>query len=252
MPKVITKFKGKKQTHNIPDAPGGFNVLVHQQGIRVDVPAFVEINTITSHNCIMALQQHQWDFIRTGQVFRVLFHLAFDPENRIDPPVDVTELKGGDPGILNVAGMIIQGCEAFFAGKSVFFRNPENGLHPKTERYIVTMFKAMLRMCGKGGTVTTKTKKDEPTSESPVDPDLADRDIAEAIAKLKIKEAKDGDKKVVIAWLKAQITAKGDKPFARIGEKTYTAANLLAEVKAGTDIGKQIAKVYFEAYKVKS
>lgn len=43
--------------------------------------------------------------------------------------------------------MIVLGCEALFEGKTkLFFRTPEDNLHPKAERRIVSMFQEMQRL----------------------------------------------------------------------------------------------------------
>ena len=90
-------------------------------------------------------------------------------------PTTVAALNKMDMGMIHVAGMIILGCEAMFAGKNVFMRNPETYLHPATERYILGMFQKMLQLCGGKGTVTktdkapknlTKSKK-RPTDKAP-------------------------------------------------------------------------------------
>lgn len=91
------------------------------------------------------MSQRAWEHISTGPLFQHLFRLAFPPEDGDIPiPKTVEELNKGDFGVIHVAGMIVQGCEAVFSGqKRIFFRNPEDTLHPKTERRIVGMLLAI-------------------------------------------------------------------------------------------------------------
>jgi hypothetical protein len=122
-----------------------FTCLIHQQGIRVDVPDFVEINSRTTLDCMSKMSQRAWEHISTGELFRHLFYQLFTEE--IPIPQTIDELNKGDFGVIHGAGMIVQGCEALFMKKNkIFFRNPENHLHPKSERNLVSMLKEMQRL----------------------------------------------------------------------------------------------------------
>jgi len=134
---------------------GGITLIVHQQNIRVDVtgranaPTFVEVNPQDTIRCMQEMTQSAWEWISTGQIFKKLWKEAFDPCDRMDPPKKIAALNVSDHGLVHVAGMIVLGCEACQAGQSVFFRNPETHLHPKTERYIASMLHMMLEAFGR-------------------------------------------------------------------------------------------------------
>lgn len=160
-----------------------FTVLVHQQGIRVDVPEAVEINSRNTIDCIEKMNQRQWEHISSGQLFRILFSAIFPQEDykeggrdfpapthrveiegqepmilHVEPgipiPATIEELKRGDFGMQHAAGMIILGCEAIFEGKlKLYFRTPEDHLHPKAERRITEMFRQMMYLAGATGVV---------------------------------------------------------------------------------------------------
>ena len=152
-----------------------FTVIVHQQGIRVNVPEFVEINSRNTISCMENMTQKAWEHISTGELFKTawehistgelfktLFYKVFPPEDgHIAIPVTIEELNNGDFGVIHMAGLIVQSCEAIFDGKTkIFFRNPENHLHPKAERSIVSMMKTMMDLLG-GGREVQVLEKDE-------------------------------------------------------------------------------------------
>lgn len=133
----------------IIDAPP-FTCIVHQPGIRVDVPDFVEINSRTTIDVMSKMSQRAWVHISTGQLFQELFKMAFPIEDGdIKIPATIEELNKGDFSVIHISGMIVQACEAVFEGKTkIFFRNPEDTLHPKTERRIVGMMKSIAQLAG--------------------------------------------------------------------------------------------------------
>ena len=134
------------------DAAPRFTVLVHQQGIRVNVPDFVEINGRNTIDCMEKMSQLAWKHISTGQLFQILFREIFPEEDGDVPiPATIAELNAGDFGVIHASGMITLGCEALFEGKTkLFFRTPEDHLHPKAERRIVSMFKKMQDLLAPG------------------------------------------------------------------------------------------------------
>jgi hypothetical protein len=179
-----------------------FTCIVHQQGIRVDIPEAVEINGRNTIDCMEKMSQRAWEHISTGQLFRMLFTTVFPPEDYNDRPHDpddefpppepqyvdievpdeegktkterigigmrpgvpipatIEELNSGDFGVIHVSGMIVLGCEAIFAGKTkIFFRTPEDHLHPKAERRIVGMFRQMMILAGAAGTITEEAPR---------------------------------------------------------------------------------------------
>jgi hypothetical protein len=133
------------QPTKINDAPE-FLCVVHQQDLRVDVPGYIEINSRKTIDCMEKMNQKQWEHISTGQLFKALFDEVFhkDDQNSIPIPQTIEQLNKSDFGIIHVAGMIVLGCEALFEGNTkLFFRTPEDHLHPKTERRIVSMLRMM-------------------------------------------------------------------------------------------------------------
>jgi len=127
------------------DAAPRFTCIVHQQGIRVDIPEFVEINGRNTIDCMAKMSQRAWVHISTGDLFKILFRELFPEEDSHVPiPETIEELNKGDFGVIHGAGMIVLGCEAIFEGKTkLFFRTPEDHLHPKAERRIFDMFRKM-------------------------------------------------------------------------------------------------------------
>ena len=141
------------------DAPN-FCCLVHQQGIRVDVVDSVEINSRTTIDVMSKMSQRAWVHISTGELFQHLFKIMFDEESGIKIPETIEQLNKGDFGVIHVCGMIVQGCEAIFEKKTrLFFRNPEDTLHPKQERLIVSMLQEMMKLLGQDGEVQTATEE---------------------------------------------------------------------------------------------
>lgn len=167
------------QAHEVGE--NRFTLLIHQQGIRVDVPEAVEINSRNTIDCMEKMSQKQWEWISTGELFRELYGTIFPTEDYGGPkqewvepdvskdtftqpkltetglplPISIEELNKSDFGIVHACGMIVLGCEAIFGGKrKLFFRTPEDHLHPKAERRIVQMLKKMMYLAGTDGTVT--------------------------------------------------------------------------------------------------
>lgn len=155
------------------DAAPRFTCIVHQQGIRVNVPDFVEINGRNTIDCMEKMNQRGWSNISTGQLFQILFREIFPEEDGVVPiPATIEELNAGDFGVIHAAGMIVLGCEAFFEGKTkLFFRTPEDHLHPKAERRIAGMFKKMQELLAPGeetGVATAVVPDDEDDVDPPV------------------------------------------------------------------------------------
>jgi len=199
------KIIANGQEHELEEGKR-FTCLIHQQGIRIDVPEAVEINARNTIDCMAKMNQRQWEHISGGQLFKFLFSTAFpkedypgqkneepqefnfpkpqtrfevdvpataditehygpgkppktrrwilDLEAGIPIPATIEELNKGDFGVIHIAGMITLGCEAIFEGKTkIFFRNPEDNLHPKTEQRIVDMMMKMMYLAGFTGSV---------------------------------------------------------------------------------------------------
>ena len=114
--------------------------LIHQQGIRIEVPESIEINGRNTVDCMEKMDQKKWEWISTGPLFKELFAIAFPEDNKQEIPKTIEGLNKIDFGVIHVCGLIVLACEAIFAGKTkIFFRNPEHHLHPKTERCIMNV-----------------------------------------------------------------------------------------------------------------
>lgn len=145
------------------DAAPRLTLMVHQQGIRVDVPDFVEINGRDTIDCMVKMNQRGWEHISTGELFQILFREVFPEEDGIVPiPKTIEEVNKGDFGVIHVCGMIVIACEAIFAGKTkIFLRTPEDHLHPKAERRIVPMILKMIEILGPpNGTIQIEEAKE--------------------------------------------------------------------------------------------
>ena len=162
------------------DAAPRFTCIVHQQGFRVNIPEFVEINSRNTIECMEKMSQRAWEHISTGQLFQILFREIFPEEDCSVPiPATIAELNAGDFGVVHAAGMITLGCEALFEGKTkLFFRTPEDHLHPKAERRIIGMFRKMQELLDPGEEtgVATAEAPDEPAiePEQPAEPVVAE------------------------------------------------------------------------------
>lgn len=129
----------------ILDAAPRLTVIVHQQGIRVNVPDFVEINSRNTIDCMEKMNQKAWTHISTGELFKTLFFTIFPAEDGdVQIPETIEQLNNSDYGIIHASGIIVLGCEAIFEGKyKLFLRTPEDHLHPKAERRLINMINKM-------------------------------------------------------------------------------------------------------------
>jgi len=106
MATVIATTNKEKTIHEIDLS---FCVIVHQQGIRVDVPDFVEINPHNTIDCIQKMSQGQWEFISRGQLFQTLYHIALEDSADNDtaiPIANLDDLKIADMGLQHISGLI--------------------------------------------------------------------------------------------------------------------------------------------------
>lgn len=242
-------------THTLTPGPGGFTALVHGQGMRVDVPTFVEVNARTTIRCMEDMKQNEWEWISQGQLFRTLWEESFNfghSGNAIPkiPPANLSDLLESDSGVVHVAGMIVQGCEAMFQGRNVFFRNPEDLLHPATEQYIAGMLQKMLKLAGRSGVVTEEAKAPENTEE--VKPTA--HDAAYNGPDIMSEEQRTYAREFCITWLNKH---PPDKPVARresdasnpVESSTIiTAAEMLTEITGDTDTGQAFIKAVHAKY----
>ena len=226
--------------------------MVPDQGIKVEVPSFVEISCRTTIPCMEEMTQGEWEWISQGAIFQTLWGESFDFEHRSGkgeecigklPPATIEELIDSDPGIVHVAGLIVQSCEAMFNGKNVFLRDPETLLHPSTERYIAGMLHKLHEICGGRGVVT---KVDTPPANlTPAQKRKAT--IAAKKAKAEEEQAFKGpvyeDPKNIAFTLEWLSKLPPEKEIAQIGGQRCTAAILINEVTNKTSIGKQLVDI---------
>lgn len=207
--------------------PGGFTIILHPQGLKVDVPEFVEIDPQDTIRTMSEMTQNAWEWISTGEIFQHLWEQAFDEQDRTKPPPTIAALNMTDMGHRHIAGMIVMGCEACIAGRSIFFRNPETYLHPRNERIIMRMFKRMLEVFGKAGKVQVKgyTRKDGIVVEG----------YERTVAAKKVETDPEKDKSQTLEWLQR---LGADKEIADLeGRGKMTAGQMYEEVFADSDIG---------------
>lgn len=113
--------------------------LCHQQDIRVNVPDFLEINSRKTIRHMEEMKQDVWKEISKSILFQELFYTVFEKEIH-DLPETIEELNEKDYGVIHVCGLIILSCEAIFnKSTKLFFRTPEDHLHPKQQQKLVDM-----------------------------------------------------------------------------------------------------------------
>jgi predicted ATPase len=143
---IQTNSNGQKAEHEIPQQ---VKCLVHQQGIKVKpLDADLEITPKTTVACMEKMSQKAWEHISTGPLFQHFFNTLFEGQAHI-PPTITEFLEDSDEGIIHGAGLIIELVEARFAGKNkVFIRTPENSLHPRAQRYLMTVIDEICKIPG--------------------------------------------------------------------------------------------------------
>jgi len=194
--------------------------IVHQNGIKVDVPEYVRIDCRKTIKTMEQMNQKQWEWISQADIFKNLFNIVF---HDITLPNNINDLNEEDMGVVHVVGMIVLGCEACFESKSCFFVNPETFLHPKAEQRIISMFNKMLEMCGSSGVVV-----DADGNETKVE-------------KIKYETTPE----LVIKWLQAN---QADKNFVSYQNKPYSYSDCIPEVENKTTLGLQVIDLFSNLY----
>lgn len=228
MPKIIATADGVKTEHELPEQR--LTVVVAQPGIRVDVPDFVEVNGRTTLKTMEEMSQKAWTYISTGPLFQALWLKAFPPDEvSMKIPATIQELNEGDFANIHIAGMIVQCCEAVFAGRKVFLREPETHLHPKIERTVMSMISMIIAMGNASGTEVA----------------IADpaKDKADCIAWLTAMEPMTNENLTERA-IKVGNTSKVGKVIAHSGDTPITVEEALEHVQKDTVIGKQIIEEF--------
>ena len=145
MPEVELIANGQRMTIN---AAPRLTVMVPQSGIRVDVPAYTEINSRNTIEFMEKMSDRKWVWISSGPLFRALFNEIFE-NARIDLPRTVAELMKLDYAVIHVAGMIVMCFEAMVERhENVYLRDPENYLHPAQARTIVPVLMKIQALAG--------------------------------------------------------------------------------------------------------
>jgi hypothetical protein len=211
MARILATSGGVTTEHDVGDRP--LTVVVHDNGIRVDSPDFVEINPKNTIACMEQMTQNQWDWVSKGAVFKHLFTKLFErSRNPITIPATIEELNASDMGIIHAAGLIVLGVEAAMAGKSCFFRLPETYLHPAQQGNLVDVLTTIQGLGQGSGNATAVA---DPTF----------------------------DAYHTVSWLKHM---DASKPMAKVGSVTYTVADLILEIGAETDVGKLMVQKFVE------
>jgi len=145
MPEVELIANGQRMTIN---AAPRLTVMVPQSCIRVDVPAYTEINSRNTIEFMEKMSDRKWVWISSGPLFRALFNEIFE-NARIDLPRTVAELMKLDYAVIHVAGMIVMCFEAMVERhENVYLRDPENYLHPAQARTIVPVLMKIQALAG--------------------------------------------------------------------------------------------------------
>lgn len=248
---VTIQIDDTKQSHEITTIPGKCVVILHEQGIRVDAPSFIEINPHQTINCVQSLNQQQWQWISQRGVFPVLYHIAFEGRACMDIPKNIDNLRAADMGVQHVCGLTILACEALFAGKNIFLRNPETYLHPAVLINLMGYIEAVIRMCGKSGKATATMVEEEDGEKW--HNEYIKKMIEKAIKPSDIIKINPSKKKLTIQWLRSMGEIKGlATPFARIGDVIITISELIDHVERGTSAGEQVIERYFDHFRPKS
>ncbi len=132
------------QAHEVGDQP--FLVIVHNNDIKVTVPDSLLVSCFETIKMADSLNDKQWTHISTGPLFQRYFKLAFQEDTKI--PETSQDLKNANEGIKHITGMIIMLVEnsPLFTKNTIsriFLKNPETFLHPKQERLIVDLVRAI-------------------------------------------------------------------------------------------------------------
>jgi len=144
MTKVIAKCDGNITEHEIPEQL--FTAIVADQGIKVEVPEALLIDSRKTVECMEKMSQRAWEHISTGELFQHLFNMLFR-DSGVKIPVLIEPLLDGDIGVIHGCGLIVLLVESRFAGvKKVHIRTPEDHLHPKTQRLLVSVIQEIQKI----------------------------------------------------------------------------------------------------------
>ena len=145
--KIVAKSNGTKTEM---DLPSNIRCLVHQPDIRVDaLDADCIIDSRKTVECMEKMSQRAWEHISTGPLFQQIW-AKFYEDSTVVLPASLKELNEDyDIGVIHSVGLVILMCEARFAGKKkIFVRTPEDHLHPRIQRYLMTMINMVLSLPG--------------------------------------------------------------------------------------------------------
>jgi hypothetical protein len=68
---LVTTPDSKETVIPIELNDGGLNVLLHDQGIGVEVPEFIEVNPQDTIECIQKMTEGEWTWISQGDIFKM-------------------------------------------------------------------------------------------------------------------------------------------------------------------------------------
>ncbi len=146
MTEITYKVSGKPAESLVIPTEQPVTILVHQQGIRVDVPtADLILDSRIVLNFLDTLNERDWQHASTSEVFPFLFKQVFTSEEEVPIPKTLQDLKEGDLGVQWISGMIIMVVEAMFRAADtktplkIFIREIESHLHPKTQRTVMNL-----------------------------------------------------------------------------------------------------------------
>jgi hypothetical protein len=227
---------GKKETHQLNDTTP-LTVICHQGGMRISVPGAINISAQNSRKLLESMDQHDWEWVSGGDLFRVLFYLVFE-DSGIEIPEQLHDLLEGDSGVANIAGGVIgimsglnrMGVEPV----RLFWEQPETGLHPRQQCKVTELLNYVTRL---GSQDPNESQKLLEVTQRLID-------------KYCVKRPEEND-----AWaicqrmLETLEKKKGARhPYARFGNRTLTIEEAIIEVEERTELGNMLVDAYYAAY----
>lgn len=162
--KVLAKTQGSKTEHEISSDIG---CIVHQQDIRVDpVDADLIIDSRATIKCMEDMSQEAWEHITGGELFHHLFDMLTKDQPVLIPDTIKEFNEDYDIGVIHGAGLIIMLVESRFEGKKkVFIRTPEDHMHPKMARMLMSVIQEVKKLLG-GEDIETDQKEENEESDT--------------------------------------------------------------------------------------
>lgn len=147
MPKQEVLVNGQKVEF---EAAPRLNILVPDPGMRVEVPSHTEINGRNTLEFMSKMPDKKWQWISTGPLFKGLFNELFE-SSEIKLPSTIAELMKMGNDVIHASGLIIMCFEAAVERhENVFLNMPEEHLHPKQQRNLVTVLEKIQGLSQEG------------------------------------------------------------------------------------------------------